>query len=140
MLPSWVSRYVGVEFSPHGRTLEGCDCYGLVRIVLAEQFNVHLPRLDTEYEFGDAYSEELAINSQLFVLPVKKVEKPFIADLVFLRYFGNTSHIGLYVGDSILLHTAPKRNSCLDSLQSPFLKSRITAYYHVEGVSNCLLP
>jgi cell wall-associated NlpC family hydrolase len=136
-LPSWTREYIGVPFTPHGRTMKGCDCYGLVRIVLEDRFGVTLPVFDTEYEFGDQDSEEAAIDSGLFHLPVIKILIPSLGDLVFLRYFGHTSHIGIYLGDNFILHTTPERNACLDSLASPLLAKRVMGFYHVEGAVEC---
>ena len=47
--PAWVEPYVGVPFADLGRTREGCDCWGLVRLILAEQRGLVLPCYATSY-------------------------------------------------------------------------------------------
>jgi hypothetical protein len=47
--PAWVAPYVGIPFEDLGRDRDGCDCRGLVRLILAEQAGLALPSLATGY-------------------------------------------------------------------------------------------
>lgn len=49
MFPAWASDYIGLPFADHGRTREGADCWGLVRLVYAEVFNLALPSYASTY-------------------------------------------------------------------------------------------
>jgi len=42
-VPAWIADYVGLPFKAHGRERNGVDCWGLVRLVLAERFRLALP-------------------------------------------------------------------------------------------------
>ena len=41
--PEWAAGYVGLPFEEKGRCRAGVDCWGLVRLVLAEQFALQVP-------------------------------------------------------------------------------------------------
>src|SRR5512144_1011435 len=47
--PAWVAEYVGIPFVDLGRDRQGCDCWGLVRLILAGQAGLALPSLATGY-------------------------------------------------------------------------------------------
>ncbi len=50
-LPPWARAYIGIPFLDKGRSREGCDCWGLARLIWAEQFSLFIP------SFLDAYEE-----------------------------------------------------------------------------------
>lgn len=130
MLEPWIANFIGIPFRAHGRTRAGCDCYGLVRLVLAEHFGKTLPAFDDGYDFDDRAEEARLIKEGLPLIGAMLVETPEPGDIVLLRYLGVASHVGVYVGDGRLLHTEEREGySGLDDLTGPFLRSRIVGYY-----------
>lgn len=39
----WAEQYLGIPYAEGGMTHEGCNCWGLVRLVLAEQAGIAMP-------------------------------------------------------------------------------------------------
>ncbi len=48
--PAWAAGYIGIPFRERGRDRAGCDCWGLVRLVLGERFGVAVPSYAGDYE------------------------------------------------------------------------------------------
>ena len=45
----WAKKYVGIPFVTSGRDMSGCDCYGLVRLILTNEYSFDLPMLLGDY-------------------------------------------------------------------------------------------
>jgi cell wall-associated NlpC family hydrolase len=45
----WAADYVGIPFRSHGRDRSGCDCYGLLALVLCEVFHLEVPSYAVDY-------------------------------------------------------------------------------------------
>lgn len=113
MLPDWVGSYIGIPYEDHGRGRCGCDCWGLVRMVLAEQRGIELPCYGTEYASEDDHAAVGAAMSaaQGGWAPVDDGhEQPFdVAQLTLpirtpagWRY--EPLHVGIVVMPGVLLH------------------------------------
>ncbi|QLH37808.1 MAG: C40 family peptidase [Defluviicoccus sp.] len=115
-LPSWAAGYVGIPFLDLGRDRAGCDCWGLVRLVLAEQAGIQLLSRATCYgseanaaRVGAAVEAERRSGAWQRVEP--SGEKPF--DVVEMSgaarapgsgwVFGPI-HVGVVVASGWLLH------------------------------------
>jgi cell wall-associated NlpC family hydrolase len=104
--PQWVRDYVGIPFAEHGRTREGCDCWGLVRLVLGERWRVWLPSFARDYrdtEETDAIARTI-IGEQ--GKEWRRISGPFFreGDVALFRLAGRPVHVGLIVGWPWMLH------------------------------------
>jgi cell wall-associated NlpC family hydrolase len=128
----WVKKYIGIPFVSNGRTIGGCDCYGLVRLVLRNEYGVKLP------ELSDNYADALNVRetARLFAeqLPVLAGEKIATAQekaVVVITEHGVAAHIGIVAGGGYILHTGIKTGSVCQRETHPGLRGRIEGYYHV---------
>ena len=132
-IPPWVSEYIEIPFEDHGRTRSGCDCYGLLRLVLNEQFGHTLPEFGNGYsDFGDRDTEARLIEEGLPLIGAHLVPLPAEGDIVLLEYFGTASHVGVYLGHHRMLHTERGKGTHIADLATPHYEHRIVGYYHVD--------
>jgi cell wall-associated NlpC family hydrolase len=129
----WVKKYIGIPFLSNGRTMEGCDCYGLVRLVMLNEYGVGLPALSGDY--ADALN--LAETARLFAenLPVlagEKIAGPEEKAVAVIAEHGVAAHIGVVAGGGFILHTGIKTGSVCQRETHPALRGRIEGYYRVR--------
>lgn len=87
-------RYLAIPYRKGGRTWDGCDCWGLVRLVLKEERGIILPSFDSV-----STSEDFGRLRLMFT----HVEKPEDFDLVDLRVRGPFfAHVGLYHSGAVI--------------------------------------
>jgi len=131
------ARFIGIPFLPHGRTRDGCDCYGLVRLALAEEYGVTLPAFVDGYDdFSDHQTEANIINEKLPLIGAARVAAPEEGDIVLMRYLGIASHVGLYARNGMVLHVEERQGfSRLEKIDSPMIRSRVMGFYRIPGVA-----
>ena len=138
--PLWTARFVGIPFVDLGRTIDGCDCWGLVRLVMKEQANIDLPSLATEYGsetdhrkvFDEIESER---HSGEWIEVEKGRDNQFdIVEMVSpSRLDGKWDfqplHVGIVVAPGWVLHTERTVMSRLMRANDPKMMRRVIGYW-----------
>jgi cell wall-associated NlpC family hydrolase len=132
MIYKWVGKYIGIPFITNGRAMNGCDCYGLIRLVLSNEYGIELPELSDNYT--DA--KNLKETARLFaehrpVLAAEKLPKAQEKAVVVFTEHGVAAHIGIVAGGGYILHTGAKTGSVCQRETHPGLRGRIEGYYSV---------
>lgn len=141
--PAWVSRYVGIPYIDRGRGPDAYDCWGLVRLIMAERFGVELPRFDELYWTDLSYCRELGrrvdATAQGFdcvwlnrgnELPPLDQLRP--GDVLLMRLSGSPVHVGVIASTPWFVHTEVAQDSCVDSLDGLRWSRRVYGVYRHE--------
>lgn len=107
MRPAWVSNYLDLPFAEKGRTRAGLDCYGLVRLVFAEQRGVSLPSYAEDYATTTDAEEITALCRGEVAASWIEVprEEARLFDVAILRILGEPIHFALVLDPPHFLHT-----------------------------------
>ncbi len=62
---AWTQKYVGIPFLSGGRNEGGVDCYGLVRLILNNEYGYNLPLL------SNTYDNALDISDGIFISKIR---------------------------------------------------------------------
>ena len=129
----WCKKYVGIPFISGGRDESGCDCYGLVRLILKNEYKIFLPILNGDYTNALNVEE----TKRLFfdnvpLLCGEKIEAPEEKAVALMNMGGRLCHVGLYAGDDSIIHSRHKVGVVCERLSSPQLTGRVEGWYRVN--------
>lgn len=130
MIADWAKKYVGIPFQAHGRTMEGFDCWGCVRLVHEQEFGIVLPELDGNYTI----LREISSRSKLIERNITdiwvKMTAPKPGTVILTKMKGLPIHVMVYVGDNYALDTTKIRGHCrLSKITGMVYKNAIHAMY-----------
>ena len=129
----WVSKYIGIPFLSGGRTAEGCDCYGLVRLVLRNEYGINLPELSDDYNNAlNTRETKKLFEEHRPVLTSKKLDFPEEKAVAVITEHGHPCHIGITAGNGYILHTGIKTGCICQRETHPGIRGRIEGYYRVS--------
>ena len=128
-----LSKYLIVPFVPHGRDMNGCDCWGLVRLILKEEINISLPSFNSAYEELNTTAAMEAIENNKSDFTQNKVELENIEpyDVLLFYKYSKLSHVGLSLGDNFFIHTDIGKGVCIEKLERNNL-DRLEGIYRVS--------
>lgn len=117
---SWTNDYIRIPFKEKGRTRDGCDCWGLLRIVAADR-GVELPEFSNGY---DKSSDDLHTAVGLHKAnPVDiGAEQPF--DVLM---FTNKLHVGIVVTPGRMLHCHVGTGTVIEDYRNVIWERRLKA-------------
>lgn len=130
-MPPDFDRYIGIPFTEKGRTRDGCDCWGLVRLVLQEQFDVELPSYVEDYETTADRQEIEQIIHRESAQRAAIVAPAFaqLGDVIILRIEGRPRHCGLVIAPGLMLHVLKGINAALERYDGMLWKHRVVGIY-----------
>ncbi|ORE87827.1 NlpC/P60 family protein [Aurantimonas sp. 22II-16-19i] len=107
--PRWTARYVGLRFRPHGRDRNGVDCWGLHRLVLADECAIAVP------SYADAYVSLAEAAEIAAVLDGQRAAEPWLPvepgrermfDMAVFRDGTIAGHVATVVVPGEMLHVS----------------------------------
>lgn len=100
----WCNNYISVPFEEHGRSRQGCDCWGLARLIYKEQLGIDLPALLDYKNTKDSrnIAELYEIEHQEWQEIPLGQEQPF--DILVFKIMGLPTHIAVVVQKGLMIH------------------------------------
>lgn len=127
--PASVADFVGIPYRELGRSHDGADCWGIVRMAARELLSLELP--EYFYPEADILAHACNLIGQEIQGPHwKPVHAPFAPGVVHIfRIKGFATHCGLHLAGADFLHSLPGRDSCVESLDDlNWLQRRVGSY------------
>ncbi|OFX06356.1 MAG: hypothetical protein A3E78_11705 [Alphaproteobacteria bacterium RIFCSPHIGHO2_12_FULL_63_12] len=144
MSGTWASAYIGLPYRANGRERDGVDCWGLVRLVLAEHAAVDVP------DYGEVDAADLLRVAGRFRRdsqsgPWRRVEpdQDQAFDVVLMkarvrendRFARVPAHCGVIVRPGFMLHIQKKTMSAIVPYRdSDSARAHVSVVHRVIGV------
>lgn len=137
-LPAWVADYIGIPYRALGRARDGLDCWGLVRLVYAEQKGIALPAYDGRGFSGGrgtatraSVADTAALVAEAQRTSWREVPRASAAvlDVVLLRVHGQPIHVGVVVAPGAMLHSLAGHDSAVERLDGMAWANRLMGFW-----------
>jgi len=139
-IPAWVADYVGLPFAEHGRDRHGIDCWGLVRLVLAERFGIEVPSYAGDYP-GICDKAEIGRLIEDGMGPWRAVPatRACAGDGVLFKTLDRETrtawpgHVGIVVAPGWMLHCERGKETVMERYVAPKWGTRLIGVYRYAG-------
>lgn len=134
----WAAKYIGLPFVDGGRGMDGCDCWGLVRMVLRDRAGIDLPSFSGIAAVdARAVRDEIRRNAQSGNwLEVDRANaRPL--DVIEMRgrleidgtVHAAVTHVGIAVDENRLMHTEEGINATIQPFSGPLVRNRLRRFF-----------
>lgn len=130
------TKFLGIPFVNKGRSLEGCDCWGLVQMIFREH-GVEVPEYGINCDCRDW--KEIHSHIEKARKQWNRIDKPKVPCLVVLRSvnvnapISFTDHVAVFVGEGKMMHTIEKLGSHITKINHPLWNRKIEGFYEFVG-------
>jgi cell wall-associated NlpC family hydrolase len=133
----WSTQYLDLPWLEKGRTRAGIDCFGLVRLVLAEQCGAELPAFDEAYMSTHERAQiEAAIAGEVVDLATR-VPLPSVRefDVLELLDHGRPTHLGIVTAPLRVLHIPRGGTSEMPRWDRGELAGKVVGAWRWKGIA-----
>lgn len=120
-------KYIGLPYKNNGRTADGVDCWGLVRLFYKDEFAIELPSYSDEYNGPNDEAVVYAVNQHKDAWD--PTSTPDVGDVVLFNILGEPTHVGIYLGNNKFLHSRAGKDSVVESLAGAKWNKRLEGVY-----------
>lgn len=132
MSVAWAAKYVGIPFVDNGATRYGCNCWGLVRLVLSTERCIEVPTYG-EISAADLVAAARAMRRDAGCAPWMRVSVPAPFDVVLMTAMEErdrlVGHAGIMSSNTDVLHVEKATHAVNIPITYPQVRYRIVGFY-----------
>lgn len=135
----WSNDFINVPFKDHGRSRQGSDCWGLVRIIYKERLGINLPSYDNDYSdtndrkgIAEHYHEHK--DDWVRIQPGKEKEY----DVAVFKMLNLPTHVAVVIKPPLMVHCERGCGTYVsDYLEEKAWSKRLEGFYrHARNTDN----
>lgn len=125
-----MDRFIGIPFVDGGRTFEGADCYGLVKLYYKNILNIEIPETKIQPNQPKRiminYLNEISKNWKQIESPEKNC---VVAMAMHDEHPKLVTHFAVMIDEKRMLHTLNKQNSNIKNIDDISIKPFIKGFF-----------
>lgn len=133
--PRWCARFVGLPYERGARGPGLWDCWGLLMLVLKQQFGHDIPAYEgivwhSRHDPDGRKATAAVMESETARLwrPVEDLCEQ-AGDAIVLRILGAPLHVGVVAAPGWMLHASEDADSALERYDGIYWHNRVTGFY-----------
>lgn len=119
-------KYFSIPYVNNGRDFKGCDCFGLVKLMLKEEEGICIP----DFIYNNAQDDE---NTKFYNQELNNPKwikcKPAKGAVVVLRIDGIAKHVGYMLDDTYFAHITKETGVSIARVDDIFFQTRIVGFW-----------
>ncbi|MCA0851303.1 C40 family peptidase [Salipiger thiooxidans] len=128
------SGFVGIPYADLGRTRQGADCYGLLRLVYAEALGIELASFSGAYGTCAEHAEIAALMAdEAETGPWRPIEEIAPYDALLFRVGRFDCHVAIAVDARRMLHAHARSSSVIVPRSDRAWRDRFAGAYRHEA-------
>lgn len=96
----WLNDYIGIPYRHGGRDMAALDCYGLIKVIYAKEYGIHLP--DWVTDKLDFKTHDRIISSIVCSGEFTEIEQPSDGTIVVCYRTRMAYHVGLFFAGGVI--------------------------------------
>lgn len=132
----WTNKYIGIPYKDAGDDETGLDCWGLVRLVYKNEFDIDLP------DFKEIRSSALDIRPEQIEQEKEnwiQTTVPEPGSIVLVRVKGLPIHTGVMIDNTRFLNILPGANCVIADTTNFKWRDRIIGFYNYNPSSHSVI-
>jgi probable lipoprotein NlpC len=129
----WSNKYIGIPYEDKGLSFAGVYCWGLVRLVYAQERHIDLPPFLPSGTDPAAVAQTVADATMPKKWPWERVTDRQTFDVLLFQFGKVYNHVGIAIDHKFFLHSAIGNESRVDRVnEGPWHNRLVGAYRYVE--------
>jgi cell wall-associated NlpC family hydrolase len=126
-VPKWCEPFIGIPYQADGHGFAGCNCWGLVHLVLKHRRGIDVDPFAETSADDIARANDLALETAARDPWREVVNEPQAFDVALLN--GRPFHTGIVVAPGQLLHVWRSPMSTVMAFDNPRIRARLLGFY-----------